>query len=45
MRVTRPIDWALMLTERFGSILPEAETIASRSRCCTVSAVTSVPFS
>ena len=38
--VTRPIVWALMLTVFFGSILPDAETIASRSRFWMVSTVT-----
>ena len=31
-RVIRPIVWALMFTVFFGSILPDAETMASRSR-------------
>src|SRR5688572_17720369 len=44
-RVTRPIVWALMLTVFFGSILPDAETMASRSRFWIVSTVTSVPVS
>ena len=41
--MTRPIVSALMLTERFGWILPEAETIASRSRVLIASALTVTP--
>ena len=37
--------WALMLTVFFGSILPDADTIASRSRFWIVSTVTVVPVS
>lgn len=37
------MDWALMLTTFSGSILPDAETSASRSRRWIVSAVTVVP--
>ena len=43
--MTRPIVWALMLTVFFGSILPDAETIASRSRFWIVSTVTVMPVS
>ena len=38
-----PMLSALMLTERFGWILPEAETIDSRSRAWMASTVTSLP--
>ena len=41
--VTRPIVSALMLTSRFGWILPDADTIASRCRFFTGSVVTSSP--
>ena len=37
--------WALMLTVFFGSILPDADTMASRSRFWIVSTVTMVPVS
>ena len=38
--MTRPIVSALMFTSRFGWIVPDADTMASRSRATTVSAVT-----
>ncbi len=41
--VTRPMVSALMLTSRFGWILPEADTIASRCRFLTGSVVTLMP--
>ena len=37
--------WALMFTVFFGSILPDADTMASRSRFWIVSTVTMVPVS
>src|SRR5262245_46040362 len=42
---TRPVVSAVMLTRRLGWILPDADTIASRSRVLTVSVVTVTPFS
>ena len=41
--VTRPIVSALMLTNFFGWILPDAETSASRSRDLIVSTLTVTP--
>ena len=39
---TRPIVSALMFTDRLGSIVPDADTTASRLRFCTFSALTTV---
>ena len=41
--MTRPLVSALMFTNRFGWILPDADTIASSLRFCTASVFTVMP--